>query len=84
MIEGERGLTMVENIVVLRSGALLDGDTVTTMLLSATIAQALRAGETPRKVMLDLWDSLPTDDEWTEVICPKVEQAIDELEARGL
>lgn len=84
MIDGERGLALIEQIAVLRSAGLLDSDTVTTQLLGSVFTEALRAGKPPRQVIVDIWDALPSDEEWEPVIREKFEEAIEELEARGL
>lgn len=84
MIDGEHGDAIVEQIVVLKSAAVMDGDSVTTSLLGAALTQALRQGDTPRAVALALWDALPSDDDWEPVMREKFEEAVDELEARGL
>lgn len=84
MIDGERGDAIVEQIVVLKSAAVMDGDSVTTSLIGAVLTQALRQGDTPRAVALALWDALPADDDWEPVMREKFEEAVDQLEARGL
>jgi hypothetical protein len=35
-------------------------------------------------VAVSLWDGLPSDDDWENVVREKFEQAIEELEQRGL
>lgn len=84
MIEGEHGNAIVEGIVVLQAADAADSDTISTQLFSALIAQALRSGQSPRQVAVEMWDALPSDDDWDAIVRSKFEEAIDEIERRGL
>jgi hypothetical protein len=84
VIDGEHGNAIIEGILVLQAADLADSDTISTQLFSALIAQALRSEQTPREVAVSLWDGLPSDDDWENVVREKFEQAIEELEQRGL
>ena len=84
MIEGERGAAIVEQIVVLKTAGLIDSDSIATAFLGACLTEALRHDVTPRSVALQLWDVLPGDDDWEGGLREVFEQAVDEMEARGL
>ena len=83
MIDGERGHAMLEQMIVLRTAGIIDGDAIEVSLVAAVLTHAMRCGRTPREVAVDLWDMVPSDDDW-EVARDKLEEAMESLEERGL
>lgn len=81
MIEGEAGPAVLSQIAALQMDALIDGDSITTVLIGACIADALRKGETPRAVARGLLRGLPADHEWS-LLRERIRDALDEFESR--
>jgi hypothetical protein len=78
----EIGASVLTKISNLRLEGLFDGDEVSTTLLAAVFAEALRMDETPRQVLDALWESLPPDDLWRE-IADRLADACDEAGGGG-
>lgn len=82
MIDGEAGPAILSTVAALQMDALMgEGDSITTTMIGACIADALRKGETPRDVAQGLLDGLPTDRQW-ETMRGRVTEALEQLEER--
>jgi hypothetical protein len=80
VIDGERGVEILHQIVLHRMDALLDGDVLTTSLIGVCVADALRKGESPKTIAWQLYDGLPSDSAWENHVRDQVIEAVEGYE----
>lgn len=77
----ELGADILRKIADLRLEGMVDGDEISKTLLASCFADALRKDQTPRSILDDIWQALPSDETWNEWFRDFVDAGADTVDA---